>query len=641
MGKPYASELQKIKSTFSWASSEEICEISRFVEASYECPLVTVGSGGSLTVAYFASLLHEMTGSISKTVTPLEVLTTDIALDNTCVFLATAGGRNPDIISSFKHIAESEPKDFLAICLRPKSKLSDLAKKYEYVKFIEYSLPSGKDGYLATNSQIAFFTLLSRAYEQALEIKPNQTGSISFDMDYSDELRQYNLLLERESFVVLYGRWGLPAAIDLESKFTEAALGHILLADYRNFAHGRHLWLEKYPEKTGIIALITAEEERIAHRTLNLMPENILTLQLTSTHSGHVGGMELLVKVLYLIKVVGDLRNVDPGKPFVPSFGRKLYRLNVKPQLSKQSDIVNISRDEFIALRRKFGFNSIYDRKLLDRRVAGLRLYMNKIENATFGSVIFDYDGTLCDPEERYSDMKPELATELIRLLNCGIIIGIATGRGQSVGESLRRLISEDLWHNVLIGYYNGSDIGTLADSNRPNRDKPLAESLARIQPVFESDVQLKSVATVEYRPNQITIEPIKPILRNITKRIIFDLVKKPQIHGIQILESGHSFDLIAPNVSKTLLIDACKEASIRVNGNDLSLCIGDRGEWPGNDYFLLSGSYSLGVDGLSPNISSCWNVSNAGHKGTQATLDYLQRLNASNGNLKLKRSEI
>jgi len=638
LGKPYASELQKIKLTASWALNEDISVISNFVEASYGYPLITVGSGGSLSIAHLTSLLHEKIGSISKAITPLEVLTTDISLDNTCVVLVTAGGRNPDVISSFKQVAESEPKEFLTICLRPKSKLSELAKEYNYVKFIEYLLPSGKDGYLATNSQIAFSILLSRAYEQVLEEQSNLITNLFLETDHSNQLDQYCIALERKNFVVLYGRWGLPAAIDLESKFTEAALGHILLADYRNFAHGRHLWLEKYREDTGIIALITPEEEKIVHRTFDLIPKEIPILRLNSTHSGHVGGIELLLKVLHLVKQVGDTRNVDPGKPVVPLFGRKLYRLNVKPLLCDKEDNYSFSHDEYVNLRRKFGSICVYNQEMLNRQLMGLHQYIHKIESTIFGSIVFDYDGTLCDPDERYGTIKSEVVAELVRLLSCKIIIGIATGRGRSVRESLQQVIPREHWQNVLIGYYNGSDIATLADSNRPDKEQPLNDSLATIQHVFESDNQLKSVAKIEYRPNQITVESIKPIFRSITRRIIFDLVKKSQLNSIQILESSHSFDILAPNVSKVLLVEACKEASLRENGNNLVLCVGDRGEWPGNDYCLLSGPYSIGVDSLSPDLLSCWHISNAGHKGTQATLDYLKWLSASNGNLRFKK---
>ena len=45
------------------------------------------------------------------------------------------------------------------------------------------------------------------------------------------------------------------AAIDLESRFVEAALGALHRADLRNFGHGRHVWLAKRAKETGVLAM--------------------------------------------------------------------------------------------------------------------------------------------------------------------------------------------------------------------------------------------------------------------------------------------------------------------------------------------------------------------------------------------------
>ena len=57
------------------------------------------------------------------------------------------------------------------------------------------------------------------------------------------------------------------AAFDLESKLVEAGLVSVLLADYRNFAHGRHHWLAKNPD-SAVVALASKEETLLAERTL-------------------------------------------------------------------------------------------------------------------------------------------------------------------------------------------------------------------------------------------------------------------------------------------------------------------------------------------------------------------------------------
>ena len=59
-----------------------------------------------------------------------------------------------------------------------------------------------------------------------------------------------------------------PAAIDLESRFVEAALGALHTADLRNFGHGRHVWLAKRAEQTSVLALIGDDLTKLGDRTL-------------------------------------------------------------------------------------------------------------------------------------------------------------------------------------------------------------------------------------------------------------------------------------------------------------------------------------------------------------------------------------
>ena len=54
------------------------------------------------------------------------------------------------------------------------------------------------------------------------------------------------------------------AAIDLESKLTEAALMPVQVADFRNFAHGRHHWLAKRGGETAVLALVCESDAEVA-----------------------------------------------------------------------------------------------------------------------------------------------------------------------------------------------------------------------------------------------------------------------------------------------------------------------------------------------------------------------------------------
>ena len=49
-------------------------------------------------------------------------------------------------------------------------------------------------------------------------------------------------------------------------------------------------------------------------------------------------------------------------------------------------------------------------------------------------------------------------------MLRAGAVVGLATGRGKSVRQALRDAVDERLWGKVIVGYYNGGDIGLVGD---------------------------------------------------------------------------------------------------------------------------------------------------------------------------------
>jgi hypothetical protein len=96
-----------------------------------------------------------------------------------------------------------------------------------------------------------------------------------------------------------------------------------------------------------------------------------------------------------------------------------------------------------------------------------------------------------------------------------------------------------------------------------------------------------------------------------------------------ELVRSTHSVDILRSGVSKVNLVSKIeKQLAESVCGEVLR--VGDLGRWPGNDYQLLAHEFGLSVDQVSLNPRTCWNLAPAGHRGTQATLDYLDALTLS-----------
>jgi len=619
MSNCYALELEQIRTTVEWGFNIPIESLAKAIK-KIEIPLIAVGSGGSLTAAHLAGLLHEDNGGFAKVTTPLGLRPLENIISKSCILLISASGKNPDIISAFKLAVTSQARQVIVICMKEHSILGNLAKNYPYVNLFEYEHPFGKDGFLATNSLIGIAILLIRAF------RPQDNKDIRNTTNWEYGTSKYDLseLVNKQTLFCLYSGWGLPAAIDAESKFSEAALANIQMVDYRNFAHGRHNWLAKRGGDTGIIALETAEDNEIVDRTLQLIPQNIPIVRLQSKVYGPLGGLYLLLQVLFLVGQIANSRNIDPGRPQIPPFGRRLYNLN-SPLSGRIS--LSLSNEKYAILRKCSATSKI----VLSEELNGFwktayRKYKRKLKNADFGGIVIDFDGTLVDEDDRYRGIQEEITKELLRILSQGILLGIATGRGKSAREALQNALPQKFWGRVIVGYYNGADIAYLSNNNRPTAQGRMMEGIYNLKGLLAASKIINQIADIEYRPKQITITAKAPSYLSYVREYILDIISKRRPHDLQFVESSHSIDIIPQNTSKyRVVLESRAFLELEGQSNEI-LCLGDQGVWPGNDYELLSHPYSLSVDKVSPSPDSCWNLAPLGYKGTIATLFYLRK---------------
>jgi len=493
---------------------------------------------------------------------------------------------------------------------------------YRFVDFVELNPPSLKDGFVATNSLLGFAVLLVRAYADAFSTVdglPRQFSALfGGGWTSADSLerirRSFGPLLNRETLIVLYGSSVSSAALDLESKFSEVALGNVQLADFRNFAHGRHHWIAKHEATTGVLALFGDDEKNLAKRTLRLIPPEVPIAEIPIPLAGPAANVAALVAVLHLVGAAGEQQRIDPGRPGVPAFGRRIYGLRALKAKKK------IPSYESIAMARKLNCDAdrLHNREDAAFWLEAYHRFVSSLQSVTFGGIVLDYDGTLCDERDRFVGVRDEAADELTRLLQSEVPIGIATGRGNSVKKDLRKIIDKQYWDRLHIGYYNASEIGLLCDDRCPDLSSTESDSLKALADAVSTHPVISQLAICRARASQISVRPKSPASADLLWRLLQSLA---QSYGIVALRSSHSIDLLHPNTSKRLLL--WHLSSILPSGVEV-MPLGDKGQWPGNDYDLLNAPYSLSVDEVSADPSTCWNLAPVGHKGVQATLDYL-----------------
>ena len=236
-------------------------------------------SGSSLVAAAYAGLLHEAaTGLLARHVAPPAI--TRPSTRNTAALFLSPRGKNADICQAARILPTLGYDTVSGISAAQRSPLAPIFADHG-ATLHEYPVPSGPDGFLATNSLMATLVLLYRAV---------MTHGRTDLQDASPATSTCSLLgsqaaLSHHHLVVLAQGWASPAGLDLETRFAEAALANVTVTDPRNFAHGRYNWFSLHSEHTGIISLETPENRREAERTLIHLP-GYDVLRVCSTQDG-------------------------------------------------------------------------------------------------------------------------------------------------------------------------------------------------------------------------------------------------------------------------------------------------------------------------------------------------------------------
>jgi len=646
MGKPYQQEIEALPETFRTAVEASMDSCATAVSASAQGPLVAIGSGGSLSVAEFAAMLHQhFTNHIAKASTPLDILSSGRKDHGSSFFLFTAGGRNKDILRAFGYLAVLEPRRLVVLTATKATLIGKEASRFQYVDNVEIPLPCGKDGFLATNSLLAFSTILLRAYEQVFgtsDAFPNTLDQFLLPggtfAEFCDDLRnRCNRLWERENLVVLYSPRMISAARDLESRFTEAALGPTQIADFRHFAHGRHHWLAKRGSTSSVIALVNKDDEVLANKTLSLFPKDIPVTKLDFGVGSPRDALKALISSIVLAGYAGLSRGIDPGRPGVPPFGRKIYNLGPLTKGREQFETTICA-----PIERKlsgFGSNGINE-GVLKTWSGRLKLFSKQLQAQLFHGLILDYDGTICDDRCRFTGPEQGIVKMMASLLRSGVPVGIATGRGESVRADLRRCIPSRFWGRVLIGYHNGSEIALLSDDSQPSATEVVSESLVALVKAFENDTRLREIAKSSVSEHQISIRPHPAVPLDNVWSLLQEMIARATPLHVRMVRSSHSIDVLAPGISKLSVVSSLR-TTFSLKADAVVLCIGDRGRWPGNDYDLLSLPHSLSVDEVSTSSETCWNLAPPGHRGSQALVDYLNAIRTDGREFRMVVSEI
>jgi fructoselysine-6-P-deglycase FrlB-like protein len=639
----YSQELALFESTYEYALGADISALMKAVAGASLSSLVSVGSGGSFTVASLLCNLHEsFTGQVSRPSVPLEIICNPTLAANSPVFFVSAEGKNPDIVEALQRARTHSSRQIHILSNRTDSPLSAAAATLREVTFHNFELVN-KDGYLATNSLLLDATLVARAYNELASIgssfpptiKHLNLGLLSISEWLGDAKEFARKCASRRGVIVVYAPSLRAVAADLESKLSESALLYCQTADLRSFAHGRHLWLTERPGDCAILALTDHDTKDVWALTRSLIPKDIPTQELHVPGGSPADLIAALIAEMHFVDLIAETAGKDPGRPPVGAFGRDLYYADVRSLVPKQERASDGGlRDKLAAISARWPYD--LEKGLVKR---ARDAYIAELSSQEFGALVLDYDGTLCAPGSRESPPSNDVVELLRGLLDREIKVAVVSGRGDSVRSDLRKVLPATYWPRIQLGLYNGGWQTTVANEDEPNLETSeflnhvcrIVRGLRRIGVPIE-ELSPKS-------PFQVSIRFKEGIDTEIAWYVIADALRQAGLSVSGVVRSRHSVDVLGPEISKTKAISALIREHRLLPQQVLT--VGDQGAWPGNDATLLEHRFSLSVDYPSRRLDRGWKVAPFHLRGVDATVWYLQRMAIKTGSFRIGLADV
>lgn len=342
---PYQNEISQVPETYRYARSMNVDGFAQWLRSQESRSLLTIGAGGSLPIAQLAAHLHQRaTARLARAGEPLDIFL-GTALTDTAGLLVTASGGHSDSLAACQSLVQP-PQPWAVFSGLANSRGAEYLAGSETPVF-GYDLLPEVHGWVAVNALIGQAVVLAKAYSQAfpealgelpenvVELFPTFDGVTPTDSidAYSAQLIAYvRDSVEPRTLVFLHGPETKAAAFDLDSKFAEAGLGHLVASEYRNFAHGRYQMMLPISDEVGVVAFHSQREEPVAKASVAAVPASIPTARIALAGAEYGAAAEQLsglLAELIFVGAIGEVRGLHPGWGADQTFGDLIYELDL------------------------------------------------------------------------------------------------------------------------------------------------------------------------------------------------------------------------------------------------------------------------------------------------------------------------
>ena len=268
----FEESLAMIPEALEWAEKQDVERLRRFFIENSNIPLYCFSSGGASSALEYAALLYETNQGMAKALTPLMMASiSDAALKRAKILIVTGDGNGHDEKYTSKRAAKVNPDGVAAIVRDSEvdnSVINTLKKVTSNWFIYNWLVPDGEGTpFIATIETICQFGLFYKAFTNNSEIKSKLEINLDPNACFTYGARKEGNVPELgqiKNFIVLYAGWSKPVATDFECKMIESGFASVQLCDYRNFCHGRFIFLSKHLEDSALVLFLTPREQKFA-----------------------------------------------------------------------------------------------------------------------------------------------------------------------------------------------------------------------------------------------------------------------------------------------------------------------------------------------------------------------------------------
>lgn len=306
----FENSLQLIRPALEWAEKQDVERLSQYLLESANVPLYCFSSGGSSASNDYLALLYESNKGMAKSLTPLAMASiSDEALKTAKIIITSGGGHGCDEEYTVNRAAAVNPQGVCGITSKNDGKnvIINTLKGITNNWFL-FNTPR-MEGFLGTDSIIAMFGIFYKAFTK----DKNFVSKLDFDLTpshcYSYAPRvEGNIpsIKDIKNYIVLYSGWSRPIAQDFESKMIESGIASVQLCDYRNFCHGRFIFISKHLEDSAFLLFLTPRDKEYAKRLIldgktfrgkiDVFPKNTAIIKIETKFDSPLASIDLMIK---------------------------------------------------------------------------------------------------------------------------------------------------------------------------------------------------------------------------------------------------------------------------------------------------------------------------------------------------------